>query len=324
MHRPLPSFNVRFGVAFGGAALLGEGINFLPWDKLLNGYVYERWPPNSEDRGGRVLRLSAVARQVLASFGNVASAGTAGYLAARTVFVSKSGVVDALMARPFDSRSIITQAGGRVGLRSAVYFGALKVAAYAASEAAFSGDPFRFLLLAPAGMFALMFGFPVFLPFLGVAWAGGRLVGFSLGSRAVAHLGASGASPTSLVHGSLFTHPIDRFFTARPFLATSGAVLVSIAAMLPELEEDVSNGGDDGNGGFTWRYEKRWSPSAPTIDDHDEQPPPEEEEEEEEHRRGESGTARKEVREETQGNINEKGAPNKEQRGKDGGGGEWV
>jgi hypothetical protein len=321
---------VRFGAAFGGAALLGEGLTFLPWDKLLHGFVYERWPPNLDDReGGRVFRLSSVAREVLASCGNVASAGTAGYLAARTVFVSQSGVVDALMARPYDSRSIITQAGGRVGLRSAVYFGALKVSAYAASEAAFSGDPLRFLLLAP-GIFALMFGFPVFLPFLGVAWGSGRILGFSLGSRAVAYMSASGASPTSLVHGALFTHPIDRYFTARPLLATSGAILVSIAAMLPEFEEDISNGGDDGNGGFTWRYEKRWSPSAPTIDDYDEQQPPEEEEkkkeeEEEKHRRGEKGTAQKETLKEIQRSADKKSSfPKKEQKGKDGGGGEWV
>jgi len=317
MYRQVPSFSVRFGAFFGGAAVLGEGVKFLPWDRLLTGYVYERWPPFPEEdrKVGRVFRLSSVACEILASCGNIAAAGTAGYLATRTIFVSKSNTVDALMARPFDTRSIIAQAGGRVGLRSAAYYGALNVAAYAAAESVVSHDPLQFLFLAPAGIFALVFGFPMFLPFLGVAWAGGRLVGFSLGNRAVAYLNAGGTTTSSLVHSALFAHPIDRFFTSQPFLATSGAVLASIVAMLPEREDfSASSGGDDGNGGFLWRYEKRWSTSLPPNRDYGTIQPPEVDEESQEETRQEG----------TWGRADEKRSPKKENGDKDRGGGEWV
>ena len=314
MSGQIPSFSVRFGAFFGGAAVLGEGVKFLPWDRLLTGYVYERWPPFPEEdrRGGRVFKLSSVAREILASCGNIAAAGTAGYLATRTIFVSKSGTVDALMARPVDTRSIITQAGGRIGLRSAAYYGALNVAAYAAAEAVVSHDPLQFLFLAPAGVFALVFGFPIFLPFLGVAWAGGRLVGFSLGNRAVAYLNTGGATTGSLIHNALYMHPVDRFFTSQPLMATSGAILASIAAMLPEREDfDSRSGGDDGNGGFLWRYEKRWSTSLPPNRDNGSMQPPEVDEE----RREDKGTW---------GDSDKVHSPKKEKDGRERGGGEWV
>ena len=93
-------------------------------------------------------------------------------------------------------------------------------------------------------------------------------MGISLGNRAASYLRTIGSSGTSLLHEALYVHPIDRYFSTRPFFATSLAVVVPIVAMVdPEVSSGAVIGGDDGgnSGDFTWKYEKRWSSSGDDV-----------------------------------------------------------
>ena len=287
-----------------------EMLKVVPVGKLLEGYVYQQWPPPQEADSFRVIKLSTLAHSVASSCGTVASAASAGYLATRAVFVTQRSVADALVARPFDAAGILGHAGGRIGLRSAVYFGAIKAAAYVSSEALFTKDPVRVLLMVPAGFFVAMFGFPVYLPVLGVGWAGGRLVGASLGRHAASFLGRPNSSAASLVHGGLYAHRIDRHFAGRPFAATVLAVLAPMALLVddPDAGDGEHRGGSSGGGGsggvhgHTWRYEKRFSSGAGT----EQVPAPQDD----------GGAAPHDPR--------EAGERPRGGKGRGGGGGEWV
>jgi len=249
----LPSFPMRFGIAFGTAAFLAEGASF-----ALN---------SSSDLV--IIKPAEIARGVAGSFGVVLSTTTVAYLSAQKVLANHSNypsaVVDALIARPIDSVKILTRAGGRVGIRAAFYFAAAKAASLGALVFWASGDAGSIVLIGPAAAFIFFLGAPFVMPLAGLAFVGGRLVGASLGSGALSqylrrqaqgaqlgfvapqpglisnsslHVHPSSAS-SPLVWGGLFKHKADALFASSPLACRVFLAGVAVVGMLPRTKKDL-------------------------------------------------------------------------------------
>ena len=231
----MPSLALAFGLAFSGAVGCFELLD------LVVGPSRKRSREKGE-AGGRY-------PDFVASCGAVVSAGGAAFLSAKRVLGERSAFVDALVSRPGDALATLRRAGGRVGLRFAVYGAAMQGASLATAAVIFDPElPLSALVvMAPAmAMAAVMVGLPALLPALAGFFLGGSAVGAALGRWVLRHvhvLVASGASEqlalSAVLRSALWGHPVDAAFGARRVLVRVGVTVASVAALLPKALNDV-------------------------------------------------------------------------------------
>lgn len=197
---------------------------------------------------------------MLEASGNLVATGLSAYLAACVTF-NKHAVVDALMARPFDCVAIMRSAGGRAGIRTAIYCGTVKMASFLAIVATLPGAfsvsaALASPLLVALPMVMAIGSFPVLFP----VYLVGALSGHLLGRGALKFVGnASPLAAASLVHRFFHSHALDVAFSVSPRRMQAAAVLAAVISSLPwanrfignlEIDSDKTENGES----FSWHF----------------------------------------------------------------------
>lgn len=165
-----------------------------------------------------------IAQEVITVLGRAFSWGICGYLSAHTVLTK---ACDSLIARPFESREIFRQAGGKIGVRAAMY----------SALVMFVSD----LVQVPPDAWASQF---IFMPLFNVVaivpsmlfayWACSRLVGKKIGEHFLQLI--SSETIRGAISATQRSHALDVLCASRP--RTLHVALLSVAMvsrLLPDL-----------------------------------------------------------------------------------------
>jgi hypothetical protein len=177
--------------------------------------------------------------QVSSNVGTIYAVGIISFSSALSAF-NRQVVLDAMHARPLDIKTIMRDAGGRAGSRTAITFLMLGTML----DTVLNSNDLPMWLRLQASIPMALFVVIASLPAIGVSYLGGRLVGSAIGSRLLLRQSLNSGKASERLASMFLHNPI-----AARVLVGGSAALALVPSFL-DSEQDRAEGG---------RLSRHWS-----------------------------------------------------------------